>query len=145
LARSPKKKSCALFVAIAKRSVCRISPLPPKTKKRKRRVVVDTSVLVAGISGFRETYLLGKNPSADVLDERAEEHNLTWLISEEIRDEYKEVLRRLRVRSHLIGRLVNLIRDRAEDVKVRYSIEISPTRGAIHSAFAPSRAMPTSS
>jgi predicted nucleic acid-binding protein len=44
-------------------------------------------------------------------------------------DEYKEVLKRLHVRSHLIGRLVNLIRDRAEDVKVRYSIEISPDPG----------------
>jgi len=100
--------------------------LPPKAKKRKRRVVVDTSVLVAGISGFKETYLAGKNPSADVLHDWAEEHNFSWLISEEILDEYKEILKRLRVRSHLIGRIVNLVRERAEEVKVRYSIEISP-------------------
>lgn len=100
--------------------------MPPKAKKRKRRVVVDTSVLVAGISGFKETYLPGKNPSADVLHEWAEKRNFIWLISEDILDEYKEVLKRLHVRSHLIGRLVNLIRDRAEEVKVRYSVEISP-------------------
>ena len=100
--------------------------MPPKAKKRKRRVVVDTSVLVAGISGFKETYLAGKNPSADVLHDWAEEHNFSWLISEEILDEYKEILKRLRVRSHLIGRIVNLVRERAEEVKVRYSIEISP-------------------
>jgi uncharacterized protein len=99
--------------------------LPSKARKRKRRVVVDTSVLVAGISGFKETYRPGKNSSADVLHEWAEEHNFTWLISEEILDEYKEVLKRLRVRSHLIGRLVNLIRDRADEVEVRRSIEIS--------------------
>ncbi len=78
------------------------------------------------LSGFKETYPPGKNPSADVLHEWAEEHNFVWLISEDILDESKEVLKRLRVRSHLIGGLVNLIRNRAEDVKVRYSIEISP-------------------
>jgi predicted nucleic acid-binding protein len=44
-------------------------------------------------------------------------------------DEYKEVLKRLRVRSHLIGRIVNLIRDRAEEVDVRYSVKISPDPG----------------
>ena len=43
-----------------------------------------------------------------------------------ILDEYKEVLERLRVRSYLIGRIVNLIRERAEEVKTRRSIEISP-------------------
>jgi putative PIN family toxin of toxin-antitoxin system len=103
--------------------------LPQKAKKRKRRVVVDTSVLVAGISGFRETYIPGKNPSADVLHKWAEEHNFIWLVSEDILDEYKEVLKRLRVRSHLIGRIVNLIRDRAEEVEVRYSVKISPDPG----------------
>lgn len=41
-------------------------------------------------------------------------------------DEYKEVLKRLRVRSNLIGRVVNLIRERAEAVKVSASVEISP-------------------
>jgi putative PIN family toxin of toxin-antitoxin system len=92
-------------------------------------VVVDTSVLVAGISGFKETYIPGKNPSADVLHKWAEEHNFIWLVSEDILDEYKEVLRRLRVRSHLSGRIVNLIRDRAEEVEVRYTVKISPDPG----------------
>jgi predicted nucleic acid-binding protein len=102
------------------------SPLPPKAKKRKRRVVVDTSVLVAGISGFKGTYVPGRTASADVLHEWAEKRNFILLISEDILDEYKEVLKRLHVRSHVIGRLVNLIRDRAEVVKVRYLDEISP-------------------
>jgi hypothetical protein len=34
-------------------------------------------------------------------------------------EEYKEVLKRLRVRPNLIGKVVNLIRERAEEVKVR--------------------------
>ena len=107
----------------------RRSPLPRKLKTRKRRVVVDTSVLVAGISGFKETFFPGKNPSADVLYNWAEERNFLWLISEDILDEYKVVLKRLRVRSHRIGRIVNLIRDRAEEIEVQYSVEISPDPG----------------
>lgn len=103
--------------------------MPRKAKKRKRRVVVDTSVLVAGISGFKATYGPGRNPSADLLHKWAEEQTFVWLVSEDILDEYKEVLRRLRVRSHLIGKVVNLIRERAEGVRVRASIEISPDPG----------------
>jgi predicted nucleic acid-binding protein len=100
--------------------------LPRKARKRRRRLVVDTSVLVAGVSGFKETYVPGRNPSADVLHNWAEEQIFVWLVSEDVLDEYKEVLRRLRVRSHLIGRVVNLIRERAEEVRIRCAVEISP-------------------
>lgn len=100
--------------------------MPPKSRKRKRRVVVDTSVLVAGISGFREPFIAGRNPSADVLHEWAEQDNFVWLITEEILDEYKEILKRLGVKPNLIGTVINLIRERAEEVKVRSSVEISP-------------------
>ncbi len=87
---------------------------------------MDTSVLIAGISGFKETYVLGKNPSADVLHKWAQRHSFVWLVSEDIFEEYKEVLRRVRVRSHLIGRIVNLIRERAEEIRTHRSVEISP-------------------
>jgi putative PIN family toxin of toxin-antitoxin system len=100
--------------------------LPPKSRKRKQRVVVDTSVLVAGISGFREPFIAGRNPSADVLREWAERDNFLWLVTDDILDEYKEVLKRLRVRASLIGKVINLIRERAEEVKVQVSIQISP-------------------
>jgi uncharacterized protein len=100
--------------------------LPPKSKKRKRRGVVDTSVLVAGISGFRKPYVRGKNPSADLLYWWAEKSDFIWLVTQEILDEYKEVLKRLGVRPNLIGTVVNLIRERAEMVDVRGSGEISP-------------------
>jgi hypothetical protein len=36
--------------------------------------------------------------------------NFVWLVTEDILDEYKEVLKRLRVRSTLIGTVINLIR-----------------------------------
>ena len=56
----------------------------------------------------------------------AERDNFVWLITEEILDEYKEVLKRLGVQPNLIGAVINLIRERAEEVKVRSSTEISP-------------------
>ncbi len=89
-------------------------------------MVIDTSVLVAGISGFREPFAPCRNPSADVLHRWAEKNHFVWLITEDILDEYKEVLKRLHVRSNLIGKIVNVIRERADEVKVRSSIEISP-------------------
>ena len=49
-----------------------------------------------------------------------------WLVTEDILDEYKEVVKRLSVRSNLIGSVINLIRERAEQVGVHASFEISP-------------------
>lgn len=100
--------------------------MPPRAKSRKPRVVVDTSVVVAGISGFREPFVQGRNASADVLRTWAEKNYFVWLVTEDILDEYKEVLKRLRVRPNVIGRVVNLIRERAEEIQVRLTAEISP-------------------
>ena len=100
--------------------------MPPKGKKRRPRGVVDTSVLVAGISGFRKPYVRGKNPSADLLHRWAKKSDFVWLVTEDILDEYKEVLKRLGVRSNLICIVINLIRERAEQVGVHASFEISP-------------------
>ena len=97
-----------------------------KARTRKRRGVVDTNVLVAGIAAFRKPYTRGKNPSADLLYTWAATGNFIWLVSEDILDEYKEVLKRLGVRTALIGAVVNLIRERAELVRVHTSVEISP-------------------
>lgn len=100
--------------------------MPQRAKKGTPRAVVDTSVLVAGISGFRAPYVPGRNASADLLHRWAERSNFVWLVTEEILDEYKEVLRRLRVRHSLIGKVVNLIRERAEGIDIRSFMEISP-------------------
>ncbi len=116
--------------------------MPPKARKRKPRVVVDTSVLVAGISGFREPYVLGKNPSADLLHRRAERRNFIWLVTEDILDEYKEILKRLGVRSNLIGRVINLIRERAEEVVFGSLPRFLPTPKTIRFACAPNKARP---
>jgi hypothetical protein len=81
--------------------------------------VIDTSVLVAGISGFREPFVSGRNPSADVLHRCAERNNFIWLVTGDILDEYKDILKRLGVRPSLIGKVINLIRERAEEVKLQ--------------------------
>jgi predicted nucleic acid-binding protein len=81
---------------------------------------------VAGIAGFRQPFLSGRNPSADALYRWAERNNFVWLITEDILEEYKEVLKRLRVRPNLIGIVINLIRERADEIKVTSSFELSP-------------------
>jgi predicted nucleic acid-binding protein len=43
----------------------------------------------------------------------------TWIVSEEILDEYKAVLGRLKVRRETIGLLINLLRDEAELIAPR--------------------------
>ena len=100
--------------------------MPRRPRKRKRRGVVDTSVLLAGISGFKNVYVAGRLASADVLYRWAKEDNFIWLVTEEILNEYKEILNRRHVRSPLIGKIIGLIRERAESVEVHPSIEISP-------------------
>ena len=100
--------------------------MQPKSKKRKQRAVVDTNVVVAGISGFRDQYIPGRIPSADLLHRWADEEHFVWLYSEDVLAEYKEVLKRLHVRSAAIGTLINFIRERGEPVEIRSSVEISP-------------------
>ena len=90
----------------------------PKSKKRKQRAVVDTNVVVAGISGFRDQYIRGRVPSADLLHRWADEEHFVWLYSEDILAEYKVVLERLHVRSATIGLLINFVRERGEAVEI---------------------------
>src|SRR6266498_224437 len=78
------------------------SRLSPRRRSRRRpRGVVDTSVLLAGVAGFRD---VGRNASASLLKRWVSDNSFIWLISEEILDEYKEVLARQKVRRELIAR-----------------------------------------
>ena len=49
-----------------------------------------------------------------------------WLYSEDVLAEYKDVLKRLHVRSAAIGTLINIIRELGEPVEIRSSDELSP-------------------
>lgn len=87
---------------------------------------MDTSVLLAGVSGFRA---LPHNPSARFLQRWVERDTFTWLISEPILDEYKEVLTRHQVRRDLVGRIINLLREEATLVLSKRTERISPDPG----------------
>ena len=103
--------------------------MKPSQKRRGRRVVVDTSVVISGISAFKGSFTPGRNPSADTLRQWVEKGKFVWLVTPEILEEYKEVAKRLNVRPSVAGRLVNLLREEAEEVTVRTSVEISPDPG----------------
>jgi len=100
--------------------------LSPRKRSRHLRGVVDTSVVLAGVAGFRDT---GHNASADFLRRWASDNTFIWLISEETLDEYKEVLARHRVRRELIGRIINLLREEASLVAVKRTERVSPDPG----------------
>jgi predicted nucleic acid-binding protein len=82
-------------------------------------------VLVAGIAGFK-SWRVVENPSASFLRDWIEHATFTWLISEDIISEYKEVLTRLGVRRNLVGEVINLLREEAEFVDVRITSDASP-------------------
>ena len=60
---------------------------------------MDTNVVVAGISGFRDQYIRGRVPNADLLHRWADEEHFVWLYSEDPSAEGKEVMKRLHVQS----------------------------------------------
>jgi len=70
--------------------------LSPKPWKRPPRGVIDTSVLVAGVAGFRQDQ--PRTPSAVLLRDWCESPTFVWLVTDEILEEYVEVLTRLNVR-----------------------------------------------
>lgn len=82
-------------------------------------------MLVAGVAGFKSWQAV-KNPSASFLRDWLEDATFTWLVSEEIVSEYKEVLTRLGVRRNLVGEVINLVREEAEFVDIRVTSDASP-------------------
>jgi predicted nucleic acid-binding protein len=98
--------------------------LSPKRWKQPPRGVVDTSVLVAGVSGFRDEP--SDIPSAALIAAWTEAPTFLWLLTEEILSEYTEVLERLRVRS--ARTIVALIREQGQLVRSIKSIQDLPDR-----------------
>jgi len=79
-------------------------------KRRKSRSVVDTSVLVSGVAGMKDSIHETNVASATFVRRWVDERTFVWLISDEILEEYREVLARLGVRRPLIGKIVNTLR-----------------------------------
>jgi predicted nucleic acid-binding protein len=87
--------------------------------------VVDTSVLVAGVAGFKSGRT-AEHPSASFLRAWVDHGTFVWLVTEEILSEYKAVLTRLGVRHPLVGEIINLLREEAEFVDVPEESDVSP-------------------
>jgi hypothetical protein len=66
------------------------------------------------------------NPSASFLRDWIEVGTFTWLVTEEILSEHKGVPGKLGVRRHLVGEIINLLREEAEFVTIRSEDNLSP-------------------
>lgn len=104
--------------------------MSPKPWKRPPRGVVDTSVLVAGVAGFRRDP--PRTPSAALLRDWCEAPTFVWLVTDEILGEYLEVLTRLNVRG--AANVVRLIGEEAEHVQVTTHIRGLPHEEDAHFA-----------
>jgi predicted nucleic acid-binding protein len=98
--------------------------LSPKRWKQPPRGVIDTSVLVAGVSGFRDD--TSDNPSAALIAAWTNAPTFVWLLTEEILAEYTEVLERLGVRN--ARTIVALIREQGQLVRALKTIPGLPDR-----------------
>ncbi len=85
-------------------------------------------MVAAGVAGFKAG-VTPMNDSARLIRGWIENDSFVWLVSADVLDEYKAVLGRLRVRPALIGTIVNLLREEAEQVKSAGSIEAEPDPG----------------
>ena len=99
--------------------------MSPKPSRPRPRGVVDTSVLVAGIAGFRRD-AVAQNPSAVFLRAWIERDTFLWLVTPDILREYTQVLARLGVRRAVIGKVVNLLREEAQTIDLSQTIESEP-------------------
>lgn len=98
-------------------------------RRRSSRGVVDTSVLVAGISGFRRALPARSNKSAQLIRRWVDRRSFVWLVSKDILDEYRDVLPRVGVRRATVGRVLNLLAEDAELIASARSRGLSPDSG----------------
>lgn len=101
------------------------------SRKRREapRGVVDTSVVIAGAAAFRGAPLHPETDSGRLLLKWVKEGHFQWLYTEDILDEYKEGLKRCKVRPATIGIFINLLREEGIEVSVRKTPSVSPDPG----------------
>src|SRR5262249_25788802 len=80
-------------------------------------------------AGLKALDVTPQTPSATLLRDWIDRDSFVWLVSDEILQEYKEILARLRVRRQTIGRVINLMREEAEFVPISALPKISPDPG----------------
>jgi predicted nucleic acid-binding protein len=91
------------------------------------RVVVDTSVVIRAARAFRQQPPKSNTPVLRlVLTWRDDPEVFTWLYSQEILTEYREILSRLKVPRNAAGRFINLLGQCGEEVTEPATGEYSP-------------------
>jgi len=91
------------------------------------RVVIDTMVVIRAARAFRQQPPEPRTSELQlVLAWRDDPEAFTWLFSQEILDEYRELLRRLKVPRHAVGRFINLLAQGGEEVAGHLAGEFSP-------------------
>ena len=95
--------------------------------RRLGRVVVDTSVVIRAARAFRQQPPEPNTPELRiVLAWRDDPEVFTWLSSQEILTEYREILRRLKVPRNAAGRFINLLAQGGEEITEPTTGEFSP-------------------
>jgi predicted nucleic acid-binding protein len=96
-------------------------------RRRLGRVVVDTSVVIRAARAFRQQPPKPNTPELKlVLAWRDDPKVFTWLYTQEILTEYREILRRLKVPRDAAGRFINLLGQGGEEITDPASGEFSP-------------------
>lgn len=96
-------------------------------RRRLGRVVIDTSVAIRAVRAFRQRPPAPSTPELMlVLAWRDDPEIFTWLYSQEILTEYREILRRLKVPRYAAGRFINLLGQAGEEVTEPVAGEFSP-------------------
>src|SRR5262249_49928146 len=96
-------------------------------RRRLGRGVVDTSVVIRAARAFRQQPPQPNTPELQlVLAWRDDPEVFTWLYSQEILAEYREILRRLKVPRNGVGRFINMVSHNAEEVTDPATGEFSP-------------------
>ena len=109
-------------------------------REKQPRGVVDTSVVVAGVAGFKPGRTV-ENPSASFLRDWLEHGIFVWLVTDKLLSEYKAILKRLCMRRHPVGQIINTLREKAKFVNIREERDVSPNRTTMQPARVRSKAV----
>ena len=116
-------------------------------RRRKRpSLVIDTVAVIRGARALRQKPSAPDTPELLlILSWIEDEGAFDWLFSETILEEYREVLRRLKVPRNAAGRFINLLRDGELWSRWKGAVNTRPTRRMTPSTTARLRATGTTS
>ena len=75
--------------------------------------------LVCAVSAGIQTWNVAVNPSASLLRDWLEHGIFVWLVTDKLLSEYKAILKRLCMRRHPVGQIINTLREKAKFVNLR--------------------------